>query len=313
MSAISSIEWTDRTWNPVRGCSVISPGCVNCYAMKMAHRFSGEGMGFHGLTKLTSAGPQWTGVIREHVSALNQPLAWKKPQRIFVNSMSDLFHEGVSDEYIKNVFTVMAVAKQHTFQILTKRPERMQELLSSWRADDMYDLWHGYSGAPAEIEAWPLPNVHLGISAENQPMLDARLPWLKDTKAAVRFLSCEPLLSGLDLAKHRPGTSRLWVIVGGESGAGARPCDVAWVRSIVRQCQQSDTPVFVKQLGSVPLVPAARQTHWDYRFSRLPEDRRFDAHSAERWRLHLADRKGGDPAEWPEDLRVREFPRPEAA
>jgi len=287
--------------------------------MKMAHRFSGEGMGFHGLTKQTASGPQWTGVVREHISALNQPLAWKKPQRIFVNSMSDLFHEGVSDEYIKNVFTVMAVAKQHTFQILTKRPERMQALLSSWRADDMYDLWHGYSGEPAEIEAWPLPNVHLGISAESQSMLDARLPYLKETPAAVRFLSCEPLLSGLDLAKHRPGASRLWVIVGGESGHGARPCDVKWIRSIVRQCQESDTPVFVKQLGADVRDRNDAgfmgddphhwpEIHWAEDRIEHDLDGTRDGYQGAPVRVRLRNRKGGDMGEWPEDLRVREFP-----
>ena len=125
MSALSSIEWTDRTWNPVRGCSVISPGCVNCYAMKQAHRFSGAGKPYDGLTKLTKAGPQWTGVVRPVESALLEPLSWRKPARVFVNSMSDLFHEDVPDEFIDRVFAVMALAPQHTFQILTKRPERM--------------------------------------------------------------------------------------------------------------------------------------------------------------------------------------------
>lgn len=314
MSAISSIEWTDRTWNPVRGCSVVSPGCVNCYAMKQAHRFSGKGKPYDGLTKQTSVGPQWTGKVSLVTSALTQPLVWKKPQRIFVNSMSDLFHESVPDEFILNVFTVMAVAKQHRFQVLTKRSARMRELVSSWRADDIYTYWHGYSDGPAEIDAWPLPNVQLGVSCEDQPRADERIPDLLQTPAAVRLVSAEPLIGPINFGFDGPcdhirqtcedvGCWRAldWVIVGGESGPCARPCDVAWIRSIVQQCQSVAVPVFVKQLGSIPISAGA------------DVDRMAEYNRGFRPRLRSLHRtKHNDPTAWPHDLRVREFPTVEA-
>lgn len=310
--------------------------------MKQAHRFSGKGKAYEGLTKQTSAGPQWTGRITEVVSALNQPLRWKKPVRVFVNSMSDLFHESVSDEFILNVFTVMAVAKQHTFQVLTKRPERMQRLLSSWRADDIYTYWHGYSGEPAEIYSWPLPNVWLGASVENQKYADERIPLLRRTPAALRFISYEPALGPIELTYNRMcgamgwgppsppprpdtpsavvaadlvqqsqwvlGPNRIsWVIVGGESGPGARPFDVAWGRSIVQQCAAAGVACFVKQLGAHP-------TEDDRDLSRWPSDTRFreDDSAGGRYVVSLKDRKGGDMSEWPEDLRVRQFPEARA-
>lgn len=316
MSAISSIEWTDRTWNPTRGCSVISPGCVNCYAMKQAHRFSGEGKAYEGLTKLTKAGPQWTGKIRTVESALLEPLSWRKPALVFVNSMSDLFHEDVADEFIDKVFAVMALADRHTFQILTKRPERMRDYLSkpdgttdefriggkvfkfpteaerriTQRMHECEWLPRNGRSYPRWANQWPLPNVWLGVSVENQHFADARIPELVNTPAAVRFLSLEPLLEHVDLMaeSHFFRNFVHWVIVGGESGPGARPTDLAWIRSIVQQCHAAGVACFVKQLGADP-------------FESYSDGSRFVD-------VRLTDRKGGDIAEFPEELRVREFP-----
>lgn len=313
MSANTSIEWTDRTWNPVRGCSVISQGCVNCYAMKQAHRFSGEGKSYEGLTKLTKAGPQWTGavqLVREH---LGDPIRWKRPQRVFVNSMSDLFHEAVPDNYIEQVFAVMSIAERHTFQVLTKRPERM----AAW-----FSVIAQYDTEWARRVCAGLPNVWLGVSVEDQQRADERIPQLLSTPAAVRFISAEPLLGPVDLRRFMPvplfycgrcgkekrrpwcepcGTDNntptnelvglSWVIVGGESGPGARPFDVAWARALVHQCKSAGVAVFVKQLGSKP-------TGW-WSNSLGPRIGKF------------TDRKGGDMAEWPEDLRIRQFPEAE--
>lgn len=305
MSAISKIEWTDRTWNPVRGCSVVSPGCVNCYAMKQAHRFSGDGRAYHGLTKQTKVGPQWTGKIRTVPDALDEPLSWRQPARVFVNSMSDLFHEGVPDEFIADVFCMMALSKKHTFQVLTKRPQRMREWVREHTSN------HGkliqtirLKNRPwVSAESWPmpLPNVWLGVSCEDQQRADERIPLLLQTPAAVRFVSAEPLLGPVDIGCYidpdvdDPLPALDWVIVGGESGPGARPCHVEWVRSIVGQCQAANVATFVKQLGARVMEPPPGPP--------APIDRLVKG-----WRRLLTDSKGGDPSEWPEDLRVREFP-----
>jgi protein gp37 len=246
MSNTSKIEWTDATWNPVRGCSVISPGCVNCYAMKQAHRFSGPGGAYEGLTKQTSAGPQWAGVVRTVEDALDQPRRWRKPQRVFVNSMSDLFHEALPDEAIDRVFAVMALCPQHTFQVLTKRPERMLDWAKLPRPREYQSDWWGWwrerslkVGGPQASTQWPLPNVWLGVSVEDQATADARIPLLLQTPAAVRFVSYEPALGPVDFAAflgcgdlhcahpdhrnmcratHPPCAGLDWVIAGGESG-----------------------------------------------------------------------------------------------
>jgi protein gp37 len=215
MAQNSRIEWTDVTWNPIRGCSVISPGCKNCYAMKQAHRFSGPGGAYEGLTQLTSNGPVWTGKVQFVEKHLADPLKWKKPRMIFVNSMSDLFHEGISDEQIDKIFAVMALCPQHTFQILTKRPERMLKYLTAIRREGptkgYVDLLFGrparafpvmFSKLPLNNETiapWPLPNVWLGVSAESQKYADERIPLLLQTPAAVRWVSAEPLLGPIDL------------------------------------------------------------------------------------------------------------------
>ena len=305
MSDQSNIEWTDSTWNPVRGCTKVSPGCKHCYAETFAERFRG-----------VKGHPYEQGFdLRLVPEKLTEPLRWKTPRRVFVNSMSDLFQDGVPDQFIHDVyFTMEQRAPWHTYQILTKRPARMAAYLE-WRY-----------GAREDGGGFRIPSRHLwhGGSVEDQPAADERVPLIMQTRSVVRFLSLEPLLGpvNLDGLWGYPGSATSeqlarwpiqWVIVGGESGHGARPCDVAWVRSIIDQCQQAGVACFVKQLGAAPLVPASRQSHWDYRFSKLPEGKRFTSHDDQRWRLHLADRKGGDPAEWPKGLRVRQFPDSETA
>ena len=288
MSANTTIAWTDKTWNPVRGCSLVSPGCTNCYAMRQARRFSGPGQPYEGLTRMTEHGPLWTGKVRLVESELDAPLRWRKPCRVFVNSMSDLFHEDVPFEFITQVWNTMYRASEHTFQVLTKRPERMLAFHRMFGEANKMPLVH---------------NVWLGVSVENQATADERIPILLQTPAAVRFLSAEPLLEPIDLATwffsamtDQGKCACDWVIVGGESGPGARPCNVEWIRSIVRQCRGAHVPVFVKQLGSQPVWHEEEGTY-------------CDPPSCIRHTKKLRDHKGGDPSEWPEYLRVREFPR----
>lgn len=326
MSAITKIQWTDRTWNPVRGCSIVSPGCISCYAMKMAHRFSGAGKPYDGLTKQTKAGPQWTGKIRTIEKALLEPLSWRKPARIFVNSMSDLFHEGVPDEFIDLVFAVMALAPRHTFQILTKRAERMRDYMAA-AVDRVRLEWlvtEASTRQRLELKAfpgWPLPNVWLGVSAEDQQRADERIPLLLQTPAAVRFISAEPLLGPIDLrpdwlmydSAECPACQEVacdcgaidWVIVGGESGPGARPCVEGWIRSIVGECALTGVSCFVKQMGSRPQLDGPCSGLAGYTYTVTAASGGVD--------IVLKDSKGGNPSEWPADLRVREFPRAEIA
>jgi len=260
LSAATSIEWTDTTWNPD---------------------------------------------VRMSVTRVVEPLRWRKPRRVFVNSMSDLFHEDVTSEFIDCVFAVMSLSPQQTYQVLTKRPERMERYMSqkvigqedgfsygdriALVACDVLDaIPERLANAVARRTGlrrptWPLPNVWLGVSVENQETADQRIPILLDTPAAVRFLSCEPLLAPIDL-RIAAFNGIDWVIVGGESGPGARPCEVAWIRSIVEQCKAAGVPAFVKQLGAHSTDAGTRTRH--------------------------ADSKGGDPAEWPVDLCVRDFPAP---
>lgn len=318
MSDNSAIEWTDTTWNPVRGCSRVSEGCRNCYAETMAARFSDPGMWGHGFADRDRSGSKWTGKVELIPEKLTEPLRWKKPRRVFVNSMSDLFHEELSFEDIDRVFRVMQQAKEHTFQVLTKRPERALEFLTK----HVSVPWGGFQ--------WGVDtgrNVHIGVSVENQQAADERIPLLLQIPAAVRFLSVEPLLGPVDLngVWGYPGSADSeqldswpiqWVIVGGESGHNARPCNAGWIRSIVHQCQIARVPVFVKQLGSNVVTrnddgfdgvsPIAWPEHIDY-------ENRVEELTTEHWqgdpvRINLRSRKGGNPEEWPADLRVREFP-----
>lgn len=221
MSEQSKIEWTDATWNPIRGCSKLSPGCKHCYAETFAERFRG-----------VKGHPYERGFdLRPVPEKLGEPLRWRRPKMIFVNSMSDLFHEGVPDAYIHAVAHVMVTANWHTYQVLTKRSERLQRLLNS-----------SLKFAATQQHIW------WGVSVEDKDHGLPRIDHLRNAQAAVRFLSIEPLLEEL-------GTLNLdqiqWVIVGGESGAGARPMEKEWVTSIRDQCRENEIPFFFKQWGGV--------------------------------------------------------------
>ena len=254
----SKIEWTQETWNPVTGCTPVSAGCEHCYAERMARRLHGR----YGYPEI----PDHFRVTL-HPNRLREPQRWKKPQMIFVCSMGDLFHENVPSEYIGSVFDVMRSCPQHTFQVLTKRPWRMRDFLGTVK----------------------LPNVWLGVTIENQDMVRVRLPYLMETPAAVRFVSCEPLLGPINLGLtgtcpmswgkgySMVGDHLNWVIVGGESGPGARLMKTAWAVDVVEQCRAVGVPCFVKQMGSA-------------------------------WAKKVGARhkKGDEPSEWPEVLRVRE-------
>ena len=216
MSLNSKIEWTDATWNPVSGCSKVSAGCKNCYAERISRRWWGS--------------REFTDV-QLHPERLDWPLQWRKPRRIFVNSMSDLFHPKVTDEFIGKVIEVMRLAKHHTFQVLTKRPDRMRAMMKSF------------------------PNVWAGVSIEDQATADERIPLLLNTEASVRFISAEPLLGPVDLLLAAADSFSSmagihWVIAGGESGPEARPMHPDWVRDIRDQCLTAGVPFFFKQYGS---------------------------------------------------------------
>jgi protein gp37 len=330
---MTTIEWTDETWNPVVGCSRVSAGCDHCYAMGVAHR--GMSPQHRGLTKLrpkdaSRPGVDWTGEVRPVASMLEKPLHWRKPRRVFVNSMSDLFHAQVPFEYIAAVFGVMAATPKHTYQVLTKRPERAREFFAWMTAQPR--KWPGetdaaiavrsaesHVGALGAEDVWPLRNVHLGVSVEDQATADERIPVLLQLPAAVRWVSYEPALGAVDFnaiqipgereglrfssieRAHdaRFGSSDVlldWIVVGGESGPGARPFDLAWARKTVEDCRGVDVPVFVKQLG-------ARPYYRNDDYASDPDDRGSIRD------LVLADRKGGNWDEWPAELRVREAVR----
>ncbi|CAI6087204.1 phage Gp37/Gp68 family protein [Cohnella sp. JJ-181] len=275
-------EWTEATWNPLRGCSKVSDGCRNCYAETVANRYSGPGMPYEG----TITDGRWNGIIRLVPDALIKPVRWRRPRRIFVNSMSDLFHPEVPQAYIDKVFAVIALAPQHTFQILTKRPERMLHYLQGLEKRGAHQLLadaaeavtgdedagifvaNRISAGASSKPGWPLKNVWLGVSVENQKAADVRMPLLLETPAAVRWLSCEPLLGEVDLFKAgglqggAVGETEFdahglvdWVVVGGESGHKARPMIPDWARSLRDQCQAAGVPFLFKQWGEW------RQTH----------------------------------------------------
>ena len=324
MSDKSAIEWTDATWNPIRGCSRVSEGCRNCYAERVASRFSGPGKPYEGL--VTDKG-RWNGTVKLVPEHLADPLRWQRPRRIFVNSMSDLFHEALTNEQIAAVFGVMGAAPQHTFQVLTKRPERAlawfrwvdaewqreRESPSYSRLSTQSDICQGAaiaSGAPhgrrgisvtLTTPAWPLRNVWLLTSVEDAAQAVDRIPHLLQCPAVVHGLSVEPLLGPLDdlldvdgpVAKRwaalepdalvMPSDLLDWIIVGGESGPGARPMHPDWVRSLRDQCEAAGVPFFFKQWGEwKPISEISDSGASLYR----------DAYPYE--------------ADYPEDLRVRE-------
>jgi|SRR5437764_2146832 len=223
----SAIEWTDATWNPTTGCDRVSPGCDNCYALALAARLKAMGNPrYQQDGDPPQSGPGFGLTLHEDVLAL--PLSWTRPRRVFVNSMSDLFHDDVPGEFVARVFEVMERTPRHVYQLLTKRPGRM----SSWARRHHPD---------------PLHNVWLGTSVEDQKWAAVRIPKLRDTPAAIRFVSCEPLLAPVDLS---PWIDALdWVIVGGESGVGARSMDPAWALELRDQCRDAGVAFFFKQWG----------------------------------------------------------------
>jgi len=315
MADHSSIEWTDATWNPVTGCTIVSPGCTNCYAMKLAGTRLKHHPSRAGLTIDTKAGPVWNNKVRLNEQWLDQPLCWKRPRMIFVCAHGDLFHEDVPDEWIDRVFAVMAVTPWHTYQVLTKRSARMRAYFAetwqrpakpAFRVDDTLtvpaqpagidDRWHQIEHAIDTLDipdhdrfwtqegllvgrpAWPrrpLPNVWLGVSVEDQARADERIPDLLATPAAIRFVSAEPLLGPIQFDDFCNGHKFIdalrgnwwhdnpdgpnpisrghekldWIIVGGESGPGARPMHPDWARQIRDQCESADVPFFFKQWG----------------------------------------------------------------
>jgi protein gp37 len=299
MADRSHIQWTDATWSPVTGCTRTSEGCLRCYIdrtppLRITHRrFDGPDIGA-------------TTGVQLHSERLGTPLRWRKPRRIFVCSLADLFHDQVPDRFIADVFAVMAIAVQHTFQILTKRHARLRSLLGSasfWATVNAACVVRGYPPLPAGTDH--LPNAWVGVSVENQKWADLRVPVLLDTPARVRFLSLEPLLAPVDLQRavvpmgdqrghgltaswvHTRGCCQRrlhgidWVIIGGESGPGARPMDLAWASDLVGQARQAGTAVFVKQLGAV----------WAHRTG-----------------VHRGDPKGDHWDGWPAPLRIRDYP-----
>lgn len=229
MAGLSDIEWTDATWNPVTGCLMVSPGCTNCYAMRMAARLQAmEHPSYEGVIRKSGNRPVWTGRLHLNESALDAPLRWRQPRRVFVNSMSDLFQDGIPDEFIAKVWRVMKDAHWHSYQILTKRPENMRDVI-------------------ARTKLPRLPNVWLGTSVENADYLE-RVEIIQSIPAAVRFISFEPLIGSVGRPKLK---DIQWAIVGGESGPSARPLNAKWVTDIQRACERYGAAFFFKQWGGV--------------------------------------------------------------
>lgn len=338
---MTKIEWTDESWNVLTGCTRVSEGCRNCYAERMSARLAAmgqdkyTGIAIHGDGETGGdSRPRWTGIVRFNSAELERPLRWRKPRMIFVNSMSDTFHESVTDGQILRMFEAMGRRPQHIFQILTKRPERAAEWFRRWGdlsgeprepqlvqgpsetraahpsprgqmfaeyletlgdepppgcAWPTFDWQQGMRWWPRSI--WNTSHIWLGTSVEDQATADERHEYLRQCPAAVRFYSVEPLLAPIE---RLPLDGISWVIAGGESGPGARPCDISWLTSVRDQCKAAGVPFFLKQMGSNSIW---RERVQRGRNLRVTERRR-----------PFKDRKGGDPSEWPEDLRVREWP-----
>ncbi len=317
----TSIEWTKSddgtagmTWNPLRAyhrntgkrghyCEKVSPCCANCYASAFQRRF--------GLPEYTGPSHRLEAldVVKPFLdeSVLKQPLGWKRPRRVFVESMSDLFGDWVNNEWIHRVFAVMALAPQHSFQVLTKRAERMRDFMNhAYTPRNVAEWMAGNAMVPAQYKdytpPWPPPNVWCGVSVEDQQRANERIPLLCQTPAAVRFLSVEPLLGPVTLLEYlHPDLEQChdfsgisWIILGGESGPGARPCHLDWVRALVQECREAECPVFVKQLGAAPCM--AGPLELGLADSLVPYG-------------PLRDKKGGTMEDWPGDLRIREWPQ----
>ncbi len=360
----SKIDWTDASWNFARGCTRVSPGCEHCYAEAMAHRFPWG----KGLTVLRQARPGWSGEVQLVPHKLTEPLRWRKPRRIFPCSGSDLFHPKIPFEYIAAAYAVMVTARQHTYQVLTKRPERMLEFYQ-WvdaqatqhgdHLDTLEDARYAFlrscfvekSDPEVELRTHEPPSwdhIWAGTSAEDQKRLDERMVFLRQIPAKVRWLSVEPMLGPVDLTEYihpshmtrclvhhnrtehpcgsgpdplsadcdvcgiewhddRPDVQ--WIVVGGESGRGARPCAYEWIERVAQQCCEAKVPVFVKQLGALIVS--------EHRAAETVEEanacRKAAGHSLRDdrwlWFAGLRDAKGSDPSEWPDDrLKIRLYP-----
>lgn len=342
MSAKTGIEWTDSTWNPIRGvrgrhhCTKISPACTNCYAAAMNVRFS-------GLDYVKGA-----DTFRLDEKVLGEPLLWTPARRIFPCSMTDLFHEDIPINFIASVFNVMVSAtvncgkrhkhqeecregEPHTYQVLTKRASRMLQMIQAI-PDYAAERFPGDSPLSIALELgdWPLRNVWLGVTAENQQYADERIPLLLQTPAALRFVSYEPVLGPVDFTRYlgAPLTSDLeewdthnvwgshpervdWIIAGGESGPRARLTNVDWLWSVLKQCRDAQVPCFMKQLGTWPYHSQNDGRHCHafrsgaYRYERKAPGQIFYEPTS----VVIKDRKGGDWNEWPKGMRVREFPK----
>lgn len=298
---MSKIEWTDATANWIVGCTKISAGCAHCYAATAAN--SARLQQFDQYKTVVDGNGNWNGHIEFVPKVLDDLLKGKKQRRVFAPSMSDPFHPEVKDEWLDQFFAVARLTPNTTYQVLTKRSERMHEYFESPDCQSRINNAIGKWSHCVEIEDWPLPNMHLGVSVENQAAADERIPWLLKTPAAKRFLSVEPLLEQITLTMlHHAGITNIdclngrhglayplqghgekidQIIVGGESGPGARPFHLEWARSLQHQCKDSGTAFFLKQVGSNPFLRGEP--------------------------LKLKDRKGGDISEWPEELRIREI------
>ncbi len=314
MSDKTGIAWTNATWNPVTGCTKVSQGCKHCYAEREWARLSANPKA------TTYYGRAFTDVAC-HEDRLDQPLRWSKPRMIFVNSMSDLFHEDVPDAFIDRVFAVMALATQHTFQVLTKRPERMLQWFDLQYdnrehavGQTMREIAAARGGDDAGLPEWPLPNVWLGVSVEDHATADERIPPLLQTPATVRWVSMEPLIGPIDMAEvpvgmsgplrpdggTGPDTPKLdWIVVGGESGPTARPMHIEWVDKLRLDCGKAGVPFFMKQLGAAFV---------DEKNGIAGAGLKVDPDVACMVSRRLRDRAGADMEEWPEYLRVREWP-----
>lgn len=336
---MTTISWTKEVWNFLLGCSRDNEECDRCYAMRVAHR--GMDPSHRGLTKIrpkgsVHAGVDWNGEVRFLPERLGIPLRWKKARKVFVNSMSDLFHPRVPFEVIAASLMVMAACPQHTFQVLTKRAARARAFFVwlSEQGDTVWNTLHACAEKhmlPEDFKqledrlgfpAWPLPNLHLGVSAGRQETADAKVFDLLHCPAAVHWVSMEPLLGAVDLTQLNIGDGQIlnaltghiylpphrgiffapnkitWVVPGGESGGGARACDLDWIRALASQCERFKTPLFVKQIGARPVFfPGDPVTGYEG--------------IAQQWPIN--DAKGEAMAEWPKDLRVRQWPGEQAA
>ncbi|NJM67658.1 MAG: DUF5131 family protein [Acaryochloris sp. RU_4_1] len=322
---MTTIEWTDHTLNPLVGCTKTrakgakQSGCEHCYAARASK--SGRLQQFPQYHGVVDREGNWTGQVNFVPEQLEKLFRFRKPTRVFMPSMSDPFHPAVKDEWLDQIFAAIALNPKAIVQMLTKRPARMRDYFRTAKnririaAVDMgRSTSNTDQGVLAEIEScqwdWPLPNLWLGVSVENQQAADERIPLLLQTPAAVRFLSCEPLLEAVDISGFLNSRNRsksivkstFWTIIGGESGPGARPFYLEWARSLIQQCRDAEVPVFLKQIGSNPM-------HY--------QNSLVDKPGTPPWMLveylgyqgrGMRDRKGGDIQEWPEDMRVREFP-----